>query len=180
MVREGKLERTEHGLVAAEDGWFVVNAADVRWRQRNGRGFFCDLEGDADFAGLGVNIQVLRPGEPMSMYHWEADQEDFLVLGGTGIAVIEGEQRDLRRWDFVHCPAGTQHVIVANGDAPLVVLCAGARTASTGPNWGAYTVDDTAAGLGAGVEQETTDPDVAYERFAGGRMTPYQPGWLPE
>ena len=71
MVPEGRLERTEHGLVAAEDGWFVVNAAEARWRERNGRGFFCDLEGDADFAGLGVNIQVLRPGEPMAMYHWE-------------------------------------------------------------------------------------------------------------
>ena len=102
------------------------------------------------------------------------------MLAGTGTAVIEGEQRELRRWDFVHCPAGAQHVIVAAGDEPLVVLCVGARTESTGPNWGAYTVDETAVGLNAGVEQETNDPDVAYERFAGSRMTRYRSGWLPE
>jgi uncharacterized cupin superfamily protein len=180
MVPEGQLERTEHGLVPADDGWFVVNAADARWRERTGRGVYCDLEGDADFAGLGVNIQVLQPGQPMAMYHWERDQEDFLVLAGQGTAVIEGERRELRRWDFVHCPAGAQHVIVATGDEPLVVLCVGARTESTGPNWGAYTVDETAVRLNAGVEHETNDPDVAYARFAGSRMTPYQSGWLPE
>jgi uncharacterized cupin superfamily protein len=180
MVPEARLEQTEHGLVASQDGWFVANAADLRWRERNGRGYFCDLEGDADFAGLGVNIQVLRPGEPMAMYHWEADQEDFLVLAGAGVAVIEGEQRQLRRWDFVHCPAGAEHVIVAAGDEPLVVLCVGARTESTGPNWGAYTVDEAARQLGAGVDEETTDPDVAYARFSGSTMTTYQPGWLPE
>ena len=61
------------------------------------------------------------------MYHWEADQEDFLVLAGEALLIVEGEERPLRRWDFVHCPAGTRHVIVGAGDGPCVVVAVGAR-----------------------------------------------------
>jgi len=132
MVPEQPLEATEHGLVAGSDGWFVLNAAEARWRERPGRGAYCDLEGDSDFSQVGINIQTLAPGEPMAMYHWEADQEDFLVLAGEGVLVIEGQERPLRRWDFVHCPAGTEHVIVAAGSGPLVVLCIGAAESRLG------------------------------------------------
>jgi uncharacterized cupin superfamily protein len=116
----------------------------------------------------------------MAMYHWEADQEDFLVLAGEGVLVIEGQERPLRRWDFVHCPAGTEHVIVAAGSGPLVVLCIGARGESTGPNWGGYTVDAAARRHGAGVDQETTDERIAYARFPEPRYTSYRPGLLPD
>jgi uncharacterized cupin superfamily protein len=180
MVPEQPLEATEHGLVAGSDGWFVMNAAEARWRERGGRGFYCDFEGDSDFAQVGINIQTLAPGEPMAMYHWEADQEDFLVLAGEGVLVIEGQERPLRRWDFVHCPAGTEHVIVAAGSAPLVVLSVGARGESTGPNWGAYTVDAAARRHGAGVDQETTDERIAYARFPEPRYTSYRLGLLPD
>jgi uncharacterized cupin superfamily protein len=180
MVPEGRLEETEHGLVAKEEGWFVLNATESRWRERPGRGVYCDFEGDCDFPQVGINIQVLRPGETMAMYHWEADQEDFLVLAGEGLLVIEGEERALRQWDFVHCPAKTNHVIVGAGDAPLVVLAVGARVDSTGPNWGGYTVDEAAIRLGVGVEQETNDPDIAYARFSKSQMTRYKAGWLPD
>jgi len=118
MVPEQPLQATEHGLVAGSEGWFVMNAAEARWRERPGRGFYCDFEGDSDFTQVGINLQALAPGEPMAMYHWEADQENFLVLAGEGVLVIEGQERPLRRWDFVHCPAGTEHVIVAAGSGP--------------------------------------------------------------
>ena len=102
------------------EGWFVVNAREAPWHVRNGRGFLCEFEGfgseDAlDFTQLGINLTVLEPGEPMAMYHWEADQEDFLVLAGEALAIVEGEERPLRQWDFVHCPAGTNHVTVGVG-----------------------------------------------------------------
>ena len=133
MVHEQRLEQTEQGLVpSGEAGWFVLNAGDARWRERPGRGHWCDLEGADDFAQVGVNIQRLGPGEPMAMYHHEVDQEDFLVLDGEAVLVIGGEERRLRRWDFVHCPAGTDHVIVGAGDRPCLVLAIGARGESTG------------------------------------------------
>src|SRR5688572_26747210 len=72
-------------------------------RHAEGRGAVMWLEGKTDFPQVGINLFVLEPGEPMSMYHWEADQEDFLVLSGEALLLIEGEERPLRQWDFVHC-----------------------------------------------------------------------------
>jgi uncharacterized cupin superfamily protein len=180
IVPEEQLTRTEHGLVARNDGWFVLNAADAPWRERSGRGRLCDFEGESDFAQVGVNLQILGPGEPMSMYHWESDQEDFLVLSGTATLVIEGQERALRRWDFVHCPAGAKHTIVGAGDGPCAVLCIGGRINTRGEDWGGYTRDETALRLAAGVESDTNDPAEAYARFAGSRPVAYQEGWLPE
>jgi uncharacterized cupin superfamily protein len=136
------------------------------------------FEGATDFHQLGINLTLLAPGEPMSMYHWEADQEDFLVLSGEALLLIEGEERLLKQWDFVHCPAGAAHTIVGAGTGPCLVLAVGARDRSTGPEWGGYTVDAAAARHGAGVEQETTKPAEAYARFPQSRLTRYGTGWL--
>ena len=132
----------------------------------------------ADFPQLGINLTVLGPGEPMAMYHRENDQEDFLVLSGEALLIVEGNERPLRQWDFVHCPAGTNHVLLGAGETPCLVLAVGARDRSTGPDWGAYTVDEDALRHGAGVEQETTDPQQAYARFPTRERTRYREGWL--
>jgi uncharacterized cupin superfamily protein len=166
-------------------GWFVVNARDTHWWSRKGRGVLCEFEGAgfegaADFVQLGVNLTVLSPGEPMAMYHRENDQEDFLVLAGEALAIVEGEERALRQWDFVHCPPGTSHVIVGAGERPCVVLAVGARDRSTGSDWGAYTVAEAALRHAAGVERETTDSGEAYSRFPRSELTRYHAGWLPE
>jgi uncharacterized cupin superfamily protein len=182
MVPEAPLEPTEHGLAPAGPGWFVLNAREAPWRERPGRGHFCEFEGSegkADFTQLGINLQVLGPGEPMAMYHWEADQEDFLVLAGEALLVIEGEERPLRQWDLAHCPAGTKHVIVGAGQEPCVILAVGARDRSVTPEWGGYTVDEAAQRHGAGVEAETDDASVAYARFGRSRPTAYRDGLLP-
>src|ERR687896_1439858 len=176
MVPEAPLEQTEHGLMPAGRGWFVLNARAARWFETGGRGKTPGLQGKGDFAQLGMGLVVLEPGEPMSMYHWEADQEDFLVLEGEALLIVEGEERPLRQWDFVHCPAGTEHVIIGAGGAPCVILAVGARTLSTGPDWGAYTVDEAALRHGAGVEQEKTDPAEAYARLPKSRVTGYREG----
>ena len=179
MVPEAPLEQTEHGLVPKGEGWFVMNAGDAEWRAVEGRGAVCDFEGEFEFAQLGFNPFVLGPGEPMSMYHWEADQEDFLVLDGEALLIVEGEERALRPWDFVHCPPETKHVIVGAGDGNCVLLAVGARDRSSGEGWGGYTVDETAIRHGAGVEEETTDPDQAYARVQHRKPSRYREGWLP-
>jgi len=184
VVSESQLVATARGLVPRGDGWFVLNARETQWLERPGRGVLCEfegaeLDGGSDFDQLGINLTRLAPGEPMSMYHWEADQEDFLILAGEAILIIEGEERTLRAWDFVHCPAGTDHTIVAAGAAPCLVLAMGGRAHSRGEDWGAYTVDATAIRHGAGVEQETTEPPEAYARFPQGGLACYRDGWLP-
>jgi uncharacterized cupin superfamily protein len=184
MIPESRLESTEHGLVPHGDGWFVLNAREARWLHMAGRSAICEFEGsqhdEQDFLQLGINLNVLAPGEPMAMYHWEADQEDFLVLAGEALLIVEGEERPLQRWDFVHCPAGTKHVIVGAGDAPCLVLAVGARDHSTVANWGGYTVDDAALRHGAGVEKETTDPNQAYAQFRKRKPSRCREGWIPE
>jgi uncharacterized cupin superfamily protein len=184
MVPESELVPTERGLVPKGEGWFVLNARQTQWWERNGRGVLCEfegagLEGATDFHQFGINLTRLGPGEPMAMYHWEADQEDFLVLSGEALLIIEGEERRLRQWDFVHCPPGTNHTIVAAGDEPCLILAVGARDRSTGAEWGGYTVDEAALRHGAGVERETTEPKEAYARFGPSKLTGYREGWLP-
>jgi uncharacterized cupin superfamily protein len=190
MVPEAPLEQTEHGLVPAGRGWFVLNARHARWFDRRGQGYTPALQGRGDFAQLGLGLNVLEPGEPMTMYHWETDQEDFLVLSGEALLIVECEERPLRQWDLVHCPPGTRHAIVGAGDGPCVVFAVGALenhttgsrvdgTLSGRDDWGAYTVDEAALRHGAGVEEETTDADVAYARFPELEPTDYRDGWLP-
>jgi uncharacterized cupin superfamily protein len=178
MVPEAPLEETEHGLAAAGEGWFVLNACEARWRHRAGRGEGLYFEGKTDFPQVGINLFVLAPAEPIGMYHWEADQEDFLVLSGEALLIIEGQERPLRQWDFVHCPPHTQHMIVGAGDRHCVVLAVGAREHQQPGEWGAYTVDETALRHGAGVERETADGAEAYARFPESADARYRDGWL--
>ena len=188
MVPESPLESTEHGLVPTGRGWFILNARDAPWYERDRRGFYCEFEGleehEPDFSQLGINIQVLRPGEAMSMYHWEADQEDFLVVAGEALAIVEGEQRPLHRWDLLHCPPGTKHVVVGAGEGPCIVVAVGARDRSTGApereGWGEYTVDEVARRHGTSVDKDTTVPKEAYARFAPSKVTSYPDGLLPD
>jgi uncharacterized cupin superfamily protein len=184
MVPESKLEQTENGLVPRGEGWFVLNMRDAEWRHIDGRGAVCvvgdDFEGERRFGQLGVNPFVLGPGEAMAVYHWEADQEDFLIVSGEAVLIIEGKERELRAWDFVHCPPNTKHVIVGAGSGPCLVIAIGARERSTGPDWIGFTVDEAAKRHGVSVEEDTMDPDVVYGPIPPRERTAYRDGWLPE
>jgi uncharacterized cupin superfamily protein len=179
VVPEAPLEPTETGLAPVGDGWFVLNAREACWLQREGHSASCEFEGETEFPQVGIFLRMLEPGASMGMYHWEADQEDFLVLSGEALLIVEGEERPLRQWDFFHCPAGAKHVIVGAGDAPCVVLAVGAREHQAGAGWGGYAVDETALRHGAGVEEETTDAREAYARFPKFQPSPFRQGWLP-
>jgi uncharacterized cupin superfamily protein len=179
VVPEAPLEQTEHGLVPKGEGWFVLNARDAVWADRGPRGAVMTFEGEPEFEQVGVNLFVLDPGSPMSMYHWEADQEDFLVLSGEALLIAEGEERPLRAWDFVHCPPRMAHTIVGAGSGPCAILAVGARAHQVGEDWGGYPLDETAAAHDAASLEETNDPRVAYSRFPPRRPSAYREGWLP-
>jgi uncharacterized cupin superfamily protein len=129
---------------------------------------------------LGVAIRVVNPGEPTAIYHWETEQEDFLVLAGAGILIVEGEERPLRQWDFVHCPPETRHVFVGAGDGPCVILCASSRQFQKDGPWGFYCADEAAARYNASPPEDTQDVSAAYARFPSPLATRYRPGLLPE
>jgi uncharacterized cupin superfamily protein len=167
---EASLERAEYGLRPVSDGWFVVNARDTRWFESGGLGRFGIFDSqEARFEQLGLNVGILRPGEPNCMYHAEETQEDFLVVSGECLLIVEGQERRLRQWDFVHCPPWTAHVFVGAGDGPCIVVAVGARKKGRGIR---YPVDKAALKHGAGVEEETSDPDVAYAKYGEGTPIP--------
>jgi uncharacterized cupin superfamily protein len=178
-LSEARLERTEAGLVPQSDGWFVVNAREARWFHTDAFGEYCGFEGrDARFSQLGININVLAPGQPMAMYHSEDRQEDFLVVAGECVLIVEDEERPLRTWDFVHCPPGTAHVIVGAGDRPAVVIAVGARL--EGDQGLHYPVSAPAQKYNAGADAATSSPQEAYARIDRPVERPYRDGDLPE
>jgi uncharacterized cupin superfamily protein len=178
MPEEAPLERTETGSRRTGEGWFVLNACEARWYRGVGRGARVDFEGDVAFEQLGVGIFVLEPGEAMGKYHWEANQEDFLLLSGEGLLIVEGEERPLRRWDYVHCPPGTDHIILGAGAGPSAFLAVGSRERGGEEGWGGYVVDEVAQRHGAGVDEPTIEARVAYADSPPREPTAYREGWL--
>src|SRR3954464_8784805 len=168
MRDEAPLQASEFGLVAATDGWFTVNVRDGAWMTNEAFGDACIFEGGpVDFGQIGYTLQVLQPGQPNGLYHREDDQEDFLVLSGECIAILEGQERPLRAWDFVHCPPGTEHIFVGAGEGPCVIFMTGTRREGRTI---VYPRSELALRHGAGVETETSVPREAYAAF---------PRWQP-
>jgi uncharacterized cupin superfamily protein len=137
----------------------IVNLADWPAAAHPDRSTVLDLEGDDErWPDTGVNVQILQPGRPNCRYHSEPVQEDFLVLHGECIAIVDGEERRMRQWDFLHCPAGVEHVFVGAGDAPCAVLMIGSRRKDEAH----YPVNEVAAKYDASVSAPTDDPAEAY------------------
>ncbi len=172
--KEARLRRTDTGLTPQGAGWFIVNAREARWY--TGRfGAYTRFEGEAKFPQLGFNIGVLEPGQPSSYYHGEDAQEDFLVLSGECLLLVEGEERRCKAWDFVHCPPWTEHVFVGAGDGPCAILAVGARVSDDT----IYPESELALHHRAGVSRRTADPAEAYAGIPDDEPAAYRPGWLP-
>ncbi len=140
----------------------IVNLADAPARRHPNRAAILDWEPeDGPWPDTGVNVQVMEPGQPNCKYHDEPVQEDFLVLHGECIAIVDGEEKPLRQWDFFHCPAGVAHVFVGAGDGPCAVLMIGSRRTDAAH----YPVNDVAAKYGASVDRETDEPEEAYAEW---------------
>jgi uncharacterized cupin superfamily protein len=176
-VPEASLRETKFGLCPDGEGWFVLGARAVRWRDYGPMGFGCSFEGKRPFKEFGINLSVLEPGQSLGLYHRERHQEDFLVLDGECDLVVEGETRRLRTWDFFHCPGGTAHVLVGAGDGPAVVLAVGARGGRRGLE---YLPEPAAGKLSAAVETGTTKYAEAYADYPWPSRTTYRDGSLPD
>jgi uncharacterized cupin superfamily protein len=177
MVPEAPMEDGPGGRKPAGDGWFILNAREAEWLENEKFGLGVVFESKAaEFPHYGINVQVLMPGQPNCYYHAEEGQEDFLVLSGECVLLVEGQERPLKAWDFVHCPPFTEHVFVGAGDGPCVIIGAGARNAGEGL---VYPVADVALKHDAGVKEETDTGKVAYADVPPTDRGPYRDGLLP-
>ena len=174
MVEESRLERVDSGLAPVTEGWFVLNVRDAAWLTNEAFGARCVFEANRrvldgrpeldvqTFPEVGFTLDVIRPGQRSGLYHSETNQENFLVLAGECVLLVEGEERTLRAWDFVHCPPGTEHVFIGAGDGPCVIFMTGRRSKDKGIT---YPRSELALRYRAGVEVETRSPVEAYEPF---------------
>jgi uncharacterized cupin superfamily protein len=179
VVEQARLEDVGSGRAPVTPGWFVVNVGEAAWMRHDAFGGRCVFESsrrvlaerpDVEpqmFDQVGFTLAVLEPGKPTGMYHAESSQEDFLVLAGECLLLIEERERPLRAWDFVHCPPGTRHTFVGTGDAPCVIFMTGARRQ---PHSIEYPRSAPALARGAGVEVATPSPHEAYAPFSHWRV----------
>ena len=116
------------------------------------------------------------------MYHRENAQEGFLVVAGACLLIVEGQERQLKAWDFFHCPGGTEHIIVATGKEAAIVVAVGARGRGVGGGV-VYLVSEVAARYGASVARETTSSAEAYKKVRAdlprSKFVKYRSEWLP-
>ena len=166
-VPEAELRETPQGKTVASDGWFVLNLSDAVGRRHELGGVTANFERpEARFSDFGINVRVLEPGQPNGLYHREDVQEDFLVLEGECLLIVDDEERPLRRWDLVHCPPGTVHIFVGAGEGPCALLMVGTR----GDKEIHYPVSEVAARYGASAPEPADSPPDAYAAA----------GWKPE
>ena len=181
MIEEAKLDEVGSGLAPVSPGWFVVNVGEAAWVRNDAFGGRCVFESTPRvlaerpgvepqfFTETGFTLAVLEPGKPTGMYHAESSQEDFLVLAGTCLLLVEEQERRLHAWDFVHCPAGTRHGFVGIGEQPCVIFMSGARREG---DTIVYPRSEAALARNAGVETETNAPAEAYAPFSHWRLGP--------
>jgi uncharacterized cupin superfamily protein len=175
---EARVVQSETGRRVEGPGWFVLNVAEASWTTTPGGGTWSELEpAGARFGQFGIGVHVLPAGEKPGFYHWESDQEGFLVLSGSCLAIVEGQERRLRQWDYLHCPPGTRHITIGAGDEPCALLMVGARTPGKLTR---YPADPVAAAHGASVARDADDARAAYAQWDGPRdFTPVRAPWPP-
>lgn len=175
-LTEAALEETDAGLRPQGDGWYVLNVADAVALGGDERGHSFRLSRQDPSLAYGLNVRVFAPGQATSLYHAESNQEDFLVLSGECILLVEGEERRLRQWDFFHAAPWTEHTFVGAGDGPCAVLMIGSRDPDEGI---VYPVDEVAARHDASVEREIEDPAEAYGSMGWTQPGPVRRPWPP-
>jgi uncharacterized cupin superfamily protein len=167
-IQEASMRQGDAGLVPDGEGWFIVNVADAQGTHSEDFGEGCRFESPgAPFPELGFQVKVVRPGQPSAFYHRESNAEAFLVLSGECIAIVEEQERPMKRGDFFYAPPGTAHIFVGAGEGPCVLLMVSNRKPEEEL---LYPVSEVAARHGASVEQETDDARIAY-----GSCSPREP-----
>lgn len=155
-MKEARIEKTPEGRVPADGGWFILNLGEMAWETVPGFGVWRGFDGPDRVA---VHVHVLQPGEANGYYHAEAAQEGFLVLSGECTAIVEGQERRMRQWDFLHSPPGTEHITVGAGEEPCAILMFGSPDPKRKVEW---IANETAAKYGVSVAKTTSRGTEVY------------------
>jgi quercetin dioxygenase-like cupin family protein len=173
-MQEARIEDTPEGQRPATGGWYIRNLGELAWSTVEGYGAWYDFgdRSDPSKPGIGVHVHVLQPGEANGYYHAEDAEEGFLVLSGECIAIVEGEERRLGRWDYFHSPPWTEHIMIGAGDGPCAILMFGSPDPRRKVSW---IANETAAKHGASVAETTSDGAEVYGDVTEVRVLPPKP-----
>lgn len=172
-MNESEYVAGEFGKSTKGEGWSILNLAECVWLDSPQFGCFARLEGTEPFKDLGLNVHVLNEKQPACMYHSENKQEGFLVLFGECRVIVNDEERALKTWDYLHCPAGVEHLLVGGDNGPCALLMVGARGEDATLN---YPVNEKARAFGGSADPATTNPKEAYAKVE--RPVPMANPWL--
>jgi mannose-6-phosphate isomerase-like protein (cupin superfamily) len=109
--------------------WTVVNLKDVKDSAVD-FGLSPALEarfarGDLGCEQSGLSYQRLAPGEAHPFAHRHVSHEElYVVVGGAGRVVLDGEPHELARWDVVRVPPETWRSFEA-GEEGIELLAIG-------------------------------------------------------
>jgi uncharacterized cupin superfamily protein len=77
---------------------------------------------------IGLSLQRIKPGVRSPVAHRHAhDEEVYVVVAGSGRAIVEGEPVELRPWSALRLPAGSARGFEAGPDG-LELLAFGTHT----------------------------------------------------
>ena len=161
-------------MLEEKGGWFVMNVREGQWREHPKFGRTCGFEGTERFPHTGARIWVIEPGSPNCYYHRESGQEDFLILAGEATLLVNGEERPVKAWDYIHCPPGVSHVLVGAGEGPCTFLAIGHRPQEHELY---YPESELARRHGAEATEPTSDPRVAYSDVGAPPQDIEPPEW---
>ena len=77
---------------------------------------------------IGVNIDLIRPGERSTKFHWHHEEEEcFLILSGNGVLMVGDRAYRVRPGDFFAKPEGPAHPhqFVNDSDKDIRILTIG-------------------------------------------------------
>jgi mannose-6-phosphate isomerase-like protein (cupin superfamily) len=102
------------------------------------------LIAQADEGAATVYRIRIKPNQRTGISYHKIAEEFYHVIGGSGVALLDGVEYELRPGDFLRLPPGTTHGFVT-GDEELVMLdihCPGSR-----PDRDVYFIGETPQGF---------------------------------
>ena len=102
----------------------IVNSADVKGvmtpdpHRRELKVLLSPLL-EEEVQGFSVGMTILPPGNSTSNHAHESEVEAWLVIQGTGKALIEGESADVTPETVIFVPPKTHHQMINTGQTEL-------------------------------------------------------------
>ncbi len=96
-------------------------------------------------AGTAYRVRI-EPHQRTSVSYHQVAEEYYYVLSGSGTAILNGVEYELRAGDFLRLPPGTTHGFVT-GEEPLLML--DIHSPGSRPNRDVYFVGETPEGFTA-------------------------------